>query len=112
MPRSRSAKRLKLGPIVGHTEHTSTKIWIQVSDDPNRYAVRVEGAGLFPFVSTEVGQREFGTAVAKVVGLRPDWSYNYRVVRMGRFVSEARGSVRTMPSPSSMTPILFCAISC
>lgn len=112
MPRSRSAKRLKLGPIVGHTDDSSTKIWIQVSDDPSRYALRVEGAGLFPFVSTEVGQREFGTAVAKAVGLRPDWSYKYRVVRMGRFVPEARGSVRTMPSPSSMTPILFCAISC
>lgn len=104
---------LKLGPIVGHTDESSTRIWIQVSDDPSRYELRVEGVGLFRFVSTEVGGAvEFGTAIARVDGLEADRRYRYRVVRGGRYVKGASGSVRTMPPPSSMTNLLFCAISC
>ena len=30
----RAARRLQLGPVVGHTDDTSTRIWIQVADDP------------------------------------------------------------------------------
>lgn len=104
--------RLLLGPIIGHTDHQSTRIWIQVSDDPALYAVRVEGLGLFPFVSTEPLGVEFGTAIARVVGLVPDRRYRYRVVRAGRFINGARGSVRALPPPESMTNLLFCAISC
>jgi hypothetical protein len=97
---------------VGHTDETSTRIWIQVSDDPTLYQLRVEGVGLFKFESTELGGVEFGTAIAQVTGLRPDLRYRYRVVRASRFVPDARGSVRTMPPPASMTNLLFCAISC
>ena len=106
------ARRLELGPCVGHTDATSTRIWIQVGDDPARYAVRVDGAGLFPFESTEGGAREFGTAIARVTGLQPDRRYRYRVVRAGRYLSETAGSVRTMPLPASMAPIQFCVVSC
>ncbi len=112
MAMRRGPRRLQLGPIVGHTDDTSTRIWIQASDDPARYGVRVEGVGLFPFQSTEFGAVEFGTAIARVVGLKPDLRYRYRVVRAGRFVPGARGSFRTLPPPSSMTNLLFCAISC
>lgn len=116
MPSSRrpgGPPRLVLGPVLGHTDHKSARIWIQVPDDPAAYAVRVEGAGLVPFVSTEpAGAREFGTAIAQVRGLVPDRRYGYRITRAGRHVAGARGSVRTMPPPSSMTPILFDAISC
>ena len=112
MAKRRGRRRLQLGPVIGHTDDTSTRIWIQVSDDPSRYAVRVEGVGLFPFVSTEFGSIEFGTAIAVVTGLQPDIRYRYRVIRAGRFVPGARGSVRTFPPAASMTNLLFCAISC
>lgn len=104
--------RLVLGPVVGHTDHRSTRLWIQVPDDPADYAVRVEGVGLVRFESTEPGGREFGTAIANVRGLEPDRRYTYRITRAGRFLAGARGSVRTLPPPESMTPILFDAISC
>ena len=34
---------MQLGPVVGHTDDSSTRIWIQVSDEPARYKLRVEG---------------------------------------------------------------------
>lgn len=105
-------RRLQLGPVVGHTDDVSTRIWIQVGDDPSRYALRVEGVGLFPFQSTEFGAVEFGTAIAFVGGLQPDISYRYRVTRAGHFVPGATGTVRTMPPAASMTNLLFCVISC
>jgi len=111
--RPRGRRRLVLGPVLGHTDHRSTRIWIQVPDDPRVYAVRVDGVGLFPFESTEIGGAiEFGTAIARVGGLEPDRRYTYRVQRAGRYLSGARGSMRTMPPPESMTPLLFDAISC
>jgi hypothetical protein len=112
MPSRRKPRHLRLGPVVGHTDDTSTRIWIQVSDNPALYQLRVDGVGLFDFESTEVGAVEFGTAIAKVTGLKPDLRYRYRVVRAGRFVAGANGSVRTMPPTASMTNLLFCAISC
>jgi hypothetical protein len=108
----RSFAGLRLGPVVGHTDDTTARVWIQVADDPDRYVLRVEGAGVFPFVSTEGPAREFGTAIATARGLRPDWRYRYRVARLGRFVPGAGGSVRTMPAPTSPAPVLFCTISC
>ncbi|MFO1287572.1 MAG: hypothetical protein U1F49_14230 [Rubrivivax sp.] len=57
-------------------------------DDPRLYAVRVEGAGLFAFESTEPGGAiEFGTAIARVTGLAPDRRYGYRIQRAGRYVA-------------------------
>ena len=106
-------QRLVLGPVLGHTDAHSTRIWIQVSDDPRDYAVRVDGVGLVRFESTEpAGAIEFGTAIARVVGLEPDRRYRYRITRAGRYLSGARGSVRTLPPANSMTPVLFNAISC
>ena len=104
--------RLLLGPIVGHTDDCSTRIWIQVADDPALYSVRVEGVGLVAFASTEPDGVEFGTAIAKVEGLQADRRYRYRIVRAGRFVPGAGGSVRALPPPASNTNLLFCAISC
>lgn len=111
-PRQRVG-RLILGPIVGHTDHCSTRIWIQVPDDPSRYRLRVHGAGLFRFASTEaVGNLEFGTALAEASGLRADYSYRYAVVRDGRTIAGSRGAFRTMPDPASLAHLTFCAISC
>lgn len=112
MPSRRKVNRLLLGPVVGHTDDSSTHIWIQVSDDPSLYSLRIQGAGLFQFVSTEGNILEFGTAIATARGLRPDWRYRYTVLRLGRFVPGANGTVRTLPQRSSMTNLLFCAISC
>ncbi len=108
----RALNRLRLGPVVGHTDDLSSKIWIQVFDNPADYKLRVIGVGNFDFVSTETGPPEFGTAIAKATGLRSDWRYNYSVVRRGRRVLQSKGTFRTMPGPSSLAPIVFCPISC
>lgn len=104
--------RLALGPIVGHTDETSTRIWIQVFDEPENYQLRVYDVGLFDFLSTEGNDREFLTAIATATGLLPDVRYRYSIVRLGRVVSGTRASFRTMPPRGSMANILFCAISC
>lgn len=109
----RGINRINLGPIVGHTDDQSTRIWIQVFDDPAFYKLRVQGVGLFQFVSTEApGPLEFHTATAIATGLRPDSRYRYNVLRLGRIIANARGSFRTMPAPGSMAHLIFCAISC
>jgi hypothetical protein len=108
----RTLNRLQLGPVVGHTDDTTAKVWIQVLDDPADYKLRVPGAGLFDFVSTENGLLEFRTGIARAVGLRPDFIYRYSVLRRGRRVPGASGTFRTMPEPSSMAPIVFCVVSC
>ena len=113
MPPRPGVNRIELGPIVGHTDHQSTRIWIKVFDDPALYRLKVAGVGTFDFVKTETtGPLEFRTAVAVATGLRPDITYRYNVLRLGRFLANARGSFRTMPDPSSMALITFCAISC
>lgn len=108
----RPVNRLRLGPVVGHTDDASARVWIQVFDDPSRYALRVEGVGIFPFQSTEGGVLEFRTAIAIAAGLRPEWQYRYSVLRLGRRIPGGSGSFRTMPPPGSMANILFCPISC
>lgn len=108
----RPVKRLRLGPVVGHTDDASARVWIQVVDDPSRYALRVEGAGIFPFQSTEGGVLEFRTATAVATGLRPEWQYRYSVLRLGGRIPGGGGSFRTMPPPGSMANVLFCPISC
>jgi PhoD-like phosphatase len=113
MPPRPGVNRIELGPIVGHTDHQSTRIWIKVFDDPGFYTLRVIGVGTFDFVSTEVlGPLEFRTAVAVASGLRADLRYRYNILRLGRILPDAAGSVRTLPDPSSMAITTFCAISC
>ena len=114
MASRRRINRLRLGPIVGHTDDTSTRVWIRVFDDPGRYALRIQGAGIVPFESTETPQAvlEFGTAIAIARGLRPDFRYRYQVLRDGRLVSGASGRFRTMPQPGSLTDLLFVVVSC
>jgi hypothetical protein len=105
------ALRLKLGPVVGHTDDTSARVWIQALDHPGEYRLRVQGAGLFNFFSTEA-RLEFGTGIAIADGLRPDRVYRYNVLRRGRLVAGSRGTFRTMPSPGSPASLLFCVVSC
>ncbi len=105
---------MRLGPIVGHTDDTSTRVWIRVFDDPGRYTLRILGAGVVPFESTETAQGvlEFRTAIATARGLRPDFRYRYQVLRNGRLVSGASGRFRTMPQPGSLADLLFVVVSC
>ena len=110
----RRVNRLRLGPVVGHTDDVSTRIWIRVFDDPSLYSLRLQGFGVVPFVSTEAAQGflEFRTAIATARGLRPDFRYRYQVLRSGRRVPGADGVVRTMPQPGSLADLLFATISC
>ncbi|WLB86875.1 alkaline phosphatase D family protein [Bradyrhizobium japonicum] len=113
MPSRPSVTRIVLGPIVGHTDHQSSRVWIQVADDPALYRLRVYGVGLFPFISTELGgPLEFRTAIAEARGLRSDFVYRYAVVRQGRTIANGKGMFRTMPDPGSLAHLTFCAISC
>lgn len=109
MPRRPS---LVLGPIVGHTDDTSTRIWIQAGGDPTEYSLRIPGRGVFPFVSTEGPEPEFGTAIAVADRLRPEHRYRYHVLRRGHVVPGGHGSFRTMPPPGSMADVLFVSLSC
>ncbi len=111
MRRRRPINRLQLGPIVGHTDDQSTRIWIRVYDDPSLYTLRIQGYGIFTFASTEKGVIEFGTAIALVEGLRHDWRYRYQVLRYGRVVPGSGGSFRTMPQPGSIAEMTFVAVS-
>jgi hypothetical protein len=108
----RRSTTLVLGPIVGHTDHSSTRIWIQAGSNPAEYTLRVPGRGLFPFVSTEGTELEFGTAIAVADGLLPERRYSFQVLQRGHVVPGGRGSVRTMPPPGSMADVLFVTISC
>jgi PhoD-like phosphatase len=108
----RKSPRLTLGPIVGHTDHGSTRIWIQVQGDPAGYSLRIPGRGVFPFISTEGSEIEFGTAIAVADSLRPDRTYRYAVLANGHAVWGGSGSFRTMPEPGSMADVLFVSISC
>ena len=112
MPPRKRLNRLKLGPIVGHTDDSSAKVWIQVFDDPLDYTLRVAGAGVFDVIPTETAGLEFHTGIARATGLRADWQYTYSILRKGRRVVGGKGSFRTMPDPTSMAPIVFCAVSC
>lgn len=102
---------LLLGPIVGHTDTRTTRVWIRVDDDPAHYKLRVRGVGSVPFVALEAVP-EFGTAQARIDGLAADTEYRYQVLRHGRVLPGAHGRVRTMPDPVSMAPVQFVFMSC
>ncbi|HEU0142339.1 MAG TPA: alkaline phosphatase D family protein [Bryobacteraceae bacterium] len=107
------SNRALLGPIVGHTDHQGSIIWVRVKSNPHDFALRLHGRStLIPFVSTEAGPVEFGTAVATVGGLRPEHTYTYQVMHRGRAVAGARGSFRTMPPPGSAASLSFITLSC
>jgi hypothetical protein len=103
---------LLLGPIVGHTDDRSSRVWIRVRDDPADYSLRIPGRGSFPFVATESGIIELGTAIATADGLRSEWDYKYHILRRGRVISSSQGSFRTMPSAGSEADMLFVSVSC
>jgi hypothetical protein len=105
--------RLLLGPVVGHTDQESARIWIRVrgGDDPALYSVTVHTVGEFGFASTEV-EPEFGTAVAVATGLRANHPYRYTVRRLGRALSGASGSFQTMPPPEYLNELSFVVVSC
>src|SRR6266511_3562543 len=106
-----SSYQLLLGPIVGYTDAESARVWIRVAGRASDHKLRVIGHGLFPFVSTEIAP-EFGTAVAVVSGLRPDYRYRYDVIYRGRVVVGSHGSFRTLPPPGSFADTLFVSLSC
>jgi len=106
-----SVKRLRLGPIVGHTDDRSVRIWIRAVDDPALYTLTVHGVGEFQFVSTETAF-EFGTAIAIAQGLRANHPYRYTVRRLGRELASAKGSFQTMPPLEYLNELSFAVISC
>jgi hypothetical protein len=89
---------LNLGPVVGHTTDTTTRIWIAADGGQHRLAV--EGGPTVPFRPTEAGVSEFGTAIADATGLAPDTRYRYAVHATDGAVV-GRGSIRTFPPPGT-----------
>jgi phosphodiesterase/alkaline phosphatase D-like protein len=106
-----ASHRLVLGPIVGHTDEESTRIWVDVEGNIQYFRVRVKGKGLFEVKSTE-SEREFGTGVAIVHGLKPDTTYDYDVTYKRRIIQGSSGSFTTMPPRDSFTKVTFVSISC
>ncbi len=102
---------LMLGPIVGHTDSNTSRIWIQVDDDPHTYALRIPDVGVFPFASTEE-QIELGTAIAIAENLRSDRSYSYDILHRDRVVAGSGGGFRTMPHDLDGRGISFATVSC
>lgn len=98
-----------LGPIVGHTTDTSTRIWIAAEGGPHR--LEVEGGPTVPFQPTETGVPEFGTAIADATGLTPDTRYRYTIRALDGGVA-AQGSCRTFPPSLDRTGLLFASASC
>ena len=98
-----------LGPIVGHTTDTTTRIWIAADGGP--HCLEVDGGPTVPFRSTETGVPEFGTAIADATGLTPDTRYCYTIRAPDGSVA-ARGSLRTFPPPWDRTGLLFASASC
>ncbi len=98
-----------LGPIVGHTTDTTTRIWIAADGGPHR--LELEGGPSVPFRPTEAGVPEFGTALAEATGLTPDTRYRYTICTPDGAVA-ARGSLRTFPLPWDRAELLFASASC
>ncbi len=101
--------RLLLGPIVGHTDEVSARIWMRGSGDLSRFRLRVKKVGIVPFVATS---HEFGTAIAIINQLVPDRQYRYQILYGNRVVQGSSGSFRTFPPASSFADISFVVISC
>lgn len=106
-------RKLRLGPIVGHTDDSSATIWICVEDDASNYKLAVsEQRKTFGFTSTEGSKKEFGTAIAVADGLRSNYLYNYRIFRRDRPVLDSGGSFSTMPKTTEKEDIPFVFLSC
>jgi PhoD-like phosphatase len=99
---------LSIGPVVGHTDDSSTRIWIYADTDPAEFVLRIGGRST-PFVRTDTTLRvDTGLAIAH--GLMPDRQYQYAVIWRSRVL--ARGSVRTMPREGSFADMPFLVASC
>lgn len=98
-----------LGPIVGHTTDTTTRIWIAADSGP--HCLELEDGPTVLFQSTETGVPEFGTAIADATGLTPDTRYRY-TVRAPDGAVAAQGSLCTFPPPWDRTDLLFASASC
>jgi PhoD-like phosphatase len=97
-----------IGPVVGHTDHASTRVWICSDFDPEDLALRI-GGRFFGFAPTDPTEG-LGTALATATGLQADREYRYAV--LWRSVIVGRGSVRTMPPLGSFADMPFLVASC
>jgi phosphodiesterase/alkaline phosphatase D-like protein len=100
--------KLALGPIVGHTDTTTSCVWVQTHGPSDEAELRVEGAGTVQFVPTDSDGDEFRTAIARIEGLEPDTRYAYEVWVGGEAC--AKGSFRTMPVAAD--EVTFFSLSC
>jgi phosphodiesterase/alkaline phosphatase D-like protein len=100
---------LRLGPIVGHTDSRSSRIWIQVEGTVEDWRLVVDGFAPVPFVATDP-LNEFGTGIAVIDGLAADTTYTYGVEQYEVWL--AGGSFRTMPSDDSEAAVDFVTLSC
>lgn len=101
---------LVIGPIVGHTDSASSRIWIHVEGSLDGWQLNVAGVGIRRFVPTDAASNEFGTAIAIADGLTPDTTYRYTVDYRG--AAQREGSFRTMPPDGSDADISFVTLSC
>lgn len=91
------------GPMVGHTTHESTRIWVR-ADQPAEVRVRMTGPAGRSVESDAVRLRDEDNFCGTVVvdGLTAKTTYTYRVVLDGLEVDPPTGqSVTTFPPPGA-----------
>ncbi|MGE3986052.1 MAG: alkaline phosphatase D family protein [Dehalococcoidia bacterium] len=100
---------LRLGPIVGHTDTSSSRVWIHVDGVLDGWRLVVEGFAPVPFAATHP-QNEFCTGLAAITGLQPDQTYDYSIEKDEVWL--AGGRIRTMPVAALADAIDFVTLSC
>lgn len=97
-----AADMLTHGPLVGHTTHESTRIWIR-AERQREFQVRMapaEGRGVVLSGKISLNQEDNFCGVAVVDGLAAETVYEYEVILDGEVQSPSvRQQVRTFPPP-------------
>lgn len=112
--------RLLLGPIIGHTDSVSTRIWVRADAPVERLRLRLD-TGAVPrvltFESTEwpssPSQRVFGTGICTIDKLVPGRTYQFRVVDAAvPLQTLGEGRFRTLAPSDSLSSSTVVSTSC
>ncbi len=95
------------GPMIGHTELRTAKIWMQFSPAVNEGHLRYNNKvtpGKIKFAPFQLSRGEFNTAVVNLNGLEPGNTYEYSVFVNNQKTPVASGEVTTQQLWQWRTP--------
>ncbi|MFE7777142.1 alkaline phosphatase D family protein [Streptomyces sp. NPDC057445] len=112
-----------VGPMVGHTEPDSARVWARPGLDPSLYTrwrcayreAKTRGSGsAWRSVTTELDTANDNTLVAHLRGLRPDTTYEFSLapVRESAGFTPMTGSFTTSPDPDRPSVVTMGMGSC